>query len=317
MSSYVYPGVVATFVGFAVAIMLLVPLIAMSYRKRGGVSPARALGWFALAVSACAIWTYTLLPIPDGPFECRVPNLDMVQPLRDVRAEGYGSLGQVVRNSALWQLGLNVLLFMPIGFLIRALFARGIFVATFVGFVVSLVVETTQLTGIWGAYDCAYRLFDVADLATNTFGALLGSIVAAMFVSGRRRATRVPLSAPVTISRRLLGMFCDLLAFGTLGFLATFAMPFVFAAIDRPAPTNEVFLGLLLSVSLIPQLIMVLSRGVSIGEWAVLLRPLRGSFRCSFRASSDSLSALEDSGFCCHSRFRAARGSRSHLPWPR
>lgn len=41
-------------------------------------------------------------------------------------------------------------------------------------FTTSLLIETTQLTGIWGIYPCAYRLFDVDDLITNTLGGILG-----------------------------------------------------------------------------------------------------------------------------------------------
>ncbi len=41
-------------------------------------------------------------------------------------------------------------------------------------FLTSLLIETTQLTGIWGIYPCAYRLFDVDDLITNTLGGILG-----------------------------------------------------------------------------------------------------------------------------------------------
>ena len=38
----------------------------------------------------------------------------------------------------------------------------------------SLGVELTQLTGIWGLYPCPYRQFDVDDLILNTGGVVLG-----------------------------------------------------------------------------------------------------------------------------------------------
>ncbi|WP_454115939.1 VanZ family protein [Microbacterium aurum] len=53
------------------------------------------------------------------------------------------------------QLALNVLLFVPLGFFIRVLGGRGVVVALLAGLGVSLVIETTQLTGVWGLYPSA------------------------------------------------------------------------------------------------------------------------------------------------------------------
>ncbi len=83
------------------------------------------------------------------------------------------------------QVLLNVLLFMPLGFFLRVLGGRGIVTAVVAGLGISLFVETTQLTGVWGVYPCAYRLFDVDDLVTNTLGAVLGSAIAAVIVPRR------------------------------------------------------------------------------------------------------------------------------------
>ena len=41
------------------------------------------------------------------------------------------------------------------------------------GFAVSLFIESSQLSGFWGLYPCAYRQFDVNDLMTNTLGAMV------------------------------------------------------------------------------------------------------------------------------------------------
>lgn len=51
-------------------------------------------------------------------------------------------------------------------------------IAALLGFGLSLTVELTQLTGIWGLYPCAYRKFDVDDLLLNTLGVTLGFIAA-------------------------------------------------------------------------------------------------------------------------------------------
>ena len=49
--------------------------------------------------------------------------------------------------------------------------------AVLLGFGLSLTVELTQLTGLWGVYPCPYRQFDVDDLILNTAGVALGVVL--------------------------------------------------------------------------------------------------------------------------------------------
>jgi hypothetical protein len=42
----------------------------------------------------------------------------------------------------------------------------------------TLAVELTQLTGIWGLYPCAYRHFNVDDLMLNALGVVVGFLLA-------------------------------------------------------------------------------------------------------------------------------------------
>ena len=71
------------------------------------------------------------------------------------------------------QLLLNIVLFMPLGFLLMRFLRRNIGHTVIVGFLLSLAIELTQLSGFWGIYPCSYRQFDVDDLLTNTLGALV------------------------------------------------------------------------------------------------------------------------------------------------
>jgi hypothetical protein len=126
-----------------------------------------------------AIWTYTLLPLPDAEnYACAGVNLNIWAFIDDLRG------ARSLTDFAVLQLALNVLLFMPLGFFLRVLGGRGIVVAFATGLLVSLTIETTQLTGVWGLYPCAYRVFDVDDMLTNTVGAVLGSLVALIVPDG-------------------------------------------------------------------------------------------------------------------------------------
>jgi len=216
MGNELYSGVVAIGIGFVVGMALFVPFVALSYRRRGRLTLARFLVWAAALVYFGAIWTYTLLPLPDvEDYACAGVNLDVWAFVDDLRA------ARSLTDFAVLQLALNVLLFLPLGFFVRVLGGRGILVAFVTGLLVSLTIETTQLTGAWGIFPCAYRVFDVDDLLTNTLGAVLGSLLA-LVVPRRHRGSRLGDAGsrphPVTRGRRLLAMFCDLLGVVIVGY---------------------------------------------------------------------------------------------------
>jgi hypothetical protein len=70
-------AVIAVIAGLALGALLFVPFVAVSYRRRGGFSIRRSLVWTAALVYGCAIWAYTLLPLPDpSNVVCVGANLD-------------------------------------------------------------------------------------------------------------------------------------------------------------------------------------------------------------------------------------------------
>jgi len=268
----VAPGLLAILIGAAVALILFVPFVAASFRARGGFGWRRAAAWFALLISFLAIWAYTILPapLPTDDYTCTTANLDLLRDLRDIIAIQQGG-SSLIANAALQVTVLNVALFVPIGFLVRILFRRGIPTALLVGFVLSLLVETTQLTGLWGIYPCSYRFFSVGDLLHNTLGAGLGSALALLVT--RRRAGRptagedVRPPARVTATRRLLGMLCDVLLVGVVSVLAGLVVGLAGAgSVSDPAETS---IGTV--AGLLAYLVPLLLTGTSPGESAVLL----------------------------------------------
>lgn len=215
MSDQVSLGVFAIAIGLILGALGFVPYVAISYRRHGRLTARRLVLAFALLVYFLAIWTYTLLPLPDpDAIRCTTAQLDVGVLPRDLAA-AFGS-GHPLTHPAFLQIALNVLLFLPLGFFVRLIWRRGWITAVLVGFALSLLVETTQLTGVWGIYPCGYRLFDVEDLITNTLGALLGSILS-LAIPPRLRNRNDPdpdaaLPTPVTAARRLVAMTCDFLS---------------------------------------------------------------------------------------------------------
>lgn len=214
-SQQVFLGGVAVGFGLVAGLVLLVPFVAVAYRRVGRVTAGMAMLWSSALLYFVALWVYTLLPMPDpGSIVCTTPQLNVMAFVDDLA--GALQRGHLLSDSAFLQLALNVLLFVPLGFLVRLIWRRGIVVATLVGAGLSLMIEVTQVTGVWGLYPCAYRLFDVDDLLTNTLGAVIGSLLS-LLLPARLRVRRERISAalepqPVTRGRRLLAGLADLLS---------------------------------------------------------------------------------------------------------
>ena len=220
MDNIVRSGLLAVVAGAVVAVLAFVPFVAVSYRRRGRLTLWRALLWGAAAVYFWAIWTYTLIPLPDSEvYRCAGVNLHPFAFVDEVRSAVAVS-GRYLTDPVVLQVALNVLLFVPLGFFLRVLGGRGILIAGLVGFATSGLIETTQLTGVWGIFPCAYRVFDVDDLLANTGGALLGSVLAFVVPAQHRGVEKAPdaeTPRPVTRRRRLLGLVCDVVGVWLVG----------------------------------------------------------------------------------------------------
>lgn len=175
-------GVVALFV-----LVMAAPFIATSAQStRAGVVRAGKVA--AVLSYSAAVVAYTVLPLPSAEsMQQRCASGEggagiQLMPFHFVTQVGTnqsaGGLA-LLEDPALWQVALNVALFVPLGFLLWRLVPGGAWGALAVAVACSLSIEVTQGTGLWFIYDCAYRVFDVDDVLANTLGAALGLALAA------------------------------------------------------------------------------------------------------------------------------------------
>ncbi|WP_456286677.1 VanZ family protein [Microbacterium sp. JZ70] len=279
VNGQVLPAVAAILLGAVFAVLLFVPFVAVQYRREGRLTLRQLVLWGAFLVYGLALWTYTLLPLPDpDAIRCAAPQLRPFQFVDDILDHPVGSLSALRHNPAVMQVALNVLLFVPLGFFLRLIWRRGVVVSTLVGFGLSVAIETTQVTGVWGIYPCGYRLFDIDDLLANTAGALLGgalSLAVRPLLARRDARPAADAPRPVTIWRRLLGMLCDALAVALTGGAAGIAVNAwqlsvagVPAAQLDPAAAN-------VAATAVPFVLLaavVLVTGGTVGDHAVLVR---------------------------------------------
>jgi glycopeptide antibiotics resistance protein len=266
--------VIAVFLGAGLAVLAFIPVAVYRYRRHGRLRFFDVVTLVLVACYAVALWSYTLIPIPESRnFTCVGAQLHPFQFIADIADDGRTPW----RNRALLQVLFNVVLFAPLGYFLRVLAKRGWVVATALGAAVSLLIEFTQKTGVWGVYRCAYRVFDVDDLILNTTGALLGSLVAipvVLILQRRRPPARV---TTVTLGRRLVGVVVDLTAVFLIGAGLSVAWR-VFCSVvlgwslDQLPAWVDVLLGVV-----IPALVegyWVFFRGRTLGEAAVALQPV-------------------------------------------
>jgi glycopeptide antibiotics resistance protein len=283
--TFLLPVTTALSVFPIIALLVMLPVAVLSYRHRG-----RAGGWTTLMLYGflfylLAAFLQTVIPLPRDPAGyCATRTYASSPQLRPFyfvevvsqRARGHWSPGAMLHNPALLSTALNVVLLLPLGFFLRYLFRTRLLAATAVGFGVSLLFELTQLTGLWFAYPCAYRLFSVDDLILNTAGVVIGWALARLL--GRALPALNPArerrryAAQVTPSRRLFALLADAVGFAVLtGF--TLGLTILFGgstAVDQPVVA---FLAVIWFLA-IPML-----TGSTPGKRAMLLRVRRTNGR--------------------------------------
>ncbi|HEV8024890.1 MAG TPA: VanZ family protein, partial [Candidatus Nanopelagicales bacterium] len=158
--------------------------------SRQYVRYGRFAGWPALVSASVVLYgsaliAFTMFPIPNfdaGYCASRAGRsawqLVPLASLDDVSA--YASSNGVLAtafSAEFLQVAMNVVFFAPLGFFLAYRSRRSLPFAFAVSLTVSVVIELTQGTGLWGIAECPYRLADIDDVITNTSGGVLGWFV--------------------------------------------------------------------------------------------------------------------------------------------
>ncbi|GAB3578257.1 VanZ family protein [Amycolatopsis endophytica] len=167
--------------------IVLVPQLALQHVRFGRVVPRRVATTAALIAYASFAVAVTFFPVPDADGRRLEQTIQLVpfQWITDMRSELHKydlSAAHALTTQTFEQMTLNILLFVPLGLFARLLWKRGFIGTVLLGAAISLTVEITQLTANFGTAPFQYRIFDVDDLITNTTGAALGWIAAALFL---------------------------------------------------------------------------------------------------------------------------------------
>ncbi|GAB3256715.1 VanZ family protein [Arthrobacter pigmenti] len=286
MHNWTWPAYVGIFGGLGFFLLFMIPIIAIQYRMYGRFTWRRFLGAGAMSVYGVALVAYTLLPPPERALLCG-PGSSRNQwvPfgfLGDIQRETAGlPLLAALSSPVTLQVVFNVVLFIPWGIIVRRYFSRGVLVTTLSGFLASVLIEASQYTGLWGIYDCEYRLAEVDDVITNTAGALIGALIAPVvlgfmpqqreFFESRHQ------NRPVTVWRRWLGMAIDYAALSIMGalLLILYRLALQMTTREIPAAGDSLSnaLPILMAGFLVFHLPAFYGRGASLGQRMIWLTP--------------------------------------------
>ncbi|MPY93211.1 MAG: hypothetical protein GEV08_09135 [Acidimicrobiia bacterium] len=240
----VEPGAAVLLLGLAVLAALL-PWCHRLYRRHGGLA-----GWPALVLGATALYLWvvvaiTQLPLPATTAQfCRPGRSDRTgwepRPFSSLveLADAASMVGGVdlLTSSDLRQVVLNVVLFLPLGALLGSQTRLALWAVAVIGLGASAAIELTQGTGLWGVFECPYRLAELSDVLTNGAGAALGWGVGrwgqgwlpqatsgaapyARATAGEAAGPPPPLGPP-SLGRRFLAVAADLVLLLVVGVLA-------------------------------------------------------------------------------------------------
>jgi len=274
--------------GSLIFFAVLGPMLLVQVRRYGRMSFRRSLGAAAISVYAVALVAYTLLPLPEARANCGVstagveliPGHSIADILRETQDL---SLVGALTSRATLQVVLNVALFVPFGMIARRYWNRGPVVSILLGAGLSLLIEATQFTRVWGLYECSYRVADVDDLIANTAGAAIGVLLAPVLLSwmpsarSLRAARSVP--RPVTVWRRWFGMILDAFAIqvAVSALSLLFLVPRLILSGGRgPAGPQSVIEVVLIGIGTVVLVIVLPAlggNGASIGQRLVWLTP--------------------------------------------
>ena len=198
MSIYFEPIRIALIIFMLLGFLLIIPWLIYNYRKYGYLSIWQSLVVYSFAYYMLTAFFLVILPLPATRDTCSMQPADTVHYslipftfLKDIISGSSVVLSQpstyirLLTQTAFIQAVFNFLLLLPFGVYLRYFFNKRLHwkKAFGLGFALSLFYEVTQITGIYGIYNCPYRIFDVDDLLLNSTGALFGFLLAPILLA--------------------------------------------------------------------------------------------------------------------------------------
>lgn len=212
------------------AFLITIPYLLMQYHKYGSVPLIRSSIVYTFILYLLAAYFLVILPLPSKEEVLMMPTKDpqlipfaFLGDFIEAFKESSGILS-FLNSPIVYTTLFNIAITIPFGIYLRYYFKKKWYTTIIYTFLLSLYFEITQLTGLYGLYPKAYRLFDVDDLIINSLGGVLGYIITpivTIFLPDRDKIDKLSYRRGkiVSIYRRFLAFLIDIFVFSTLMFI--------------------------------------------------------------------------------------------------
>ena len=215
------------------AFLITLPYLLLQYHKYGSVPLIRSSIVYTFILYLLTAYFLVILPLPSKEevlmMPTKVPQFPQLIPFTflgdfiETFKESSGVLS-FLKSPIVYTTLFNIAITIPFGVYLRYYFKKKWYTTIIYTFLLSLYFEITQLTGLYGLYPKAYRLFDVDDLIVNTLGGLIGYLITpivTIFLPDRDEIDKISYKRGKTVSiyRRFLAFLIDIFVFTTLMFI--------------------------------------------------------------------------------------------------
>ncbi|MGL5042318.1 MAG: VanZ family protein [Culicoidibacterales bacterium] len=266
-------------------VIVTLPFLVQSYFKYGSVTLKRGIIMYSFFFYLFMVFAFVILPLPDADVVAKLRGPKMqLQPFYFVwlfvnksifRWSDFSTYVPAMLQGYFFQPIFNVLLFMPLGVYLRYYFKQKWFAILLFSLTFSLLLEVTQLTGLFGVYVRPYRLFDVDDLMLNIVGGMIGFLLSPVLTKWLPSKEELLEKSyikgqKVGYTRRFLAMIIDVfsLVMGITIFSYYFPVGTIpLSVVDINSATDAlIYLAIIISYfALLPGL----TKGRTFGKWAV------------------------------------------------
>ena len=212
------------------AFLITLPYLLLQYHKYGSVPLIRSSIVYTFILYLLTAYFLVILPLPSKEevlmMPTKVPQLipfTFIGDFIEAFKETSGVLS-FLKSPIVYTTLFNIAITIPFGIYLRYYFKKKWYTTIIYTFLLSLYFEITQLTGLYGLYPKAYRLFDVDDLIINTLGGLIGYLITpivTIFLPDRDKIDKLSYKRGkvVSIYRRFLAFLIDIFIFTTIMFI--------------------------------------------------------------------------------------------------
>ncbi len=253
------------------AFVITLPYLLIEYHKYGSVPLIRSSIVYTFILYLLAAYFLVILPLPNKEevlkMPLKIPQLipfsfikDFIEAFKET-----SSILSFLKSPIVYTTLFNIAITIPFGIYLRYYFKKKWYTTIIYTFFLSLFFELTQLSGLYGLYPKAYRLFDVDDLIINTLGGALGYLITPLitiFLPNRDEIDKISYKKGKTVSiyRRFLAFIIDIFVITTIIFFLQLLMDF-----------NNIINSLLITIIIYYILIPTLT-GYTTGKYIVKIK---------------------------------------------